>query len=140
MIKRLLYTSRAAEGVGLRDAYDIIRTSHNRNSRAGVTGGLIFMDGHFLQLLEGLPAAVDERYARIAADGRHEEVRTRIEQTVESAAFEGDWMALRDGSRIDADVLERHGYEPGMPTAGGEALLALLLEAFDRELSACAAA
>lgn len=140
MIKRLLYTSRATEGVGLRDAYDIIRVSHNRNSRAGITGGLIFIDGHFLQLLEGLPTAVDERYARIAADRRHTDVTTRLDEMADDAAFRGDWMALRDGSLIDADLLRDFSYQPGMTQADGPQLLAFLLASFDRELSIHAAA
>ena len=37
----------------------------------GITGLLLFIDGGFLQMLEGEERAVRELYTRIAADRRH---------------------------------------------------------------------
>ena len=138
MLRRILYTSRAADGVSMRDAYDIIRVSHNRNSRAGITGGLIFIDGHFVQLMEGLPAAVEERYARIAADARHRDVVLRQDALVETPAFPDEWMALRDGSKISPSVLARHGYRPGLPADrfDGDGVFNLLTDCLQSEMAA----
>ena len=138
MLRRILYTSRASEGISMRDAYDIIRVSHNRNSRVGITGGLIFLDGHFVQLMEGLPAAVETRYERIAADGRHHELAIRQDELVETPTFADEWMALRDGSRIDPALLDRFAYRPGLPQDefDGEQVFDLLRACFDNELAA----
>jgi hypothetical protein len=135
MIKQLLYSSKAAPGVELRDICDIIRVSHNRNSHAGLTGGLLFLDGYFYQLLEGLPGCVDDRYCRIAQDSRHSQLELRQEQLVGEPLFADEWMALRDHSQVPLETLLHHHYEPGMPSSefSGEQLLALLLDCFERE-------
>lgn len=57
--------------------YDIIRVSHNRNSKHQLTGTLIFIDGYFLQVLEGHRHYLRERFAIIAADPRHTDVAHR---------------------------------------------------------------
>ena len=48
--------------------YDNIRVAHNRNSECNLTGALLFLDGYFVQVLEGEPLRVQERFAIIAAD------------------------------------------------------------------------
>lgn len=63
-----------------KSVYDIIRVSHNRNSKSGITGGLIFLDGYFLQILEGLPLAVGERFEHIKKDNRHIDILVRQDQ------------------------------------------------------------
>ena len=138
MLRRILYTSRATDGVSMKDAYDIIRVSHNRNAQAGITGGLIFIDGHFVQLMEGLPTAVEQRYDRIAQDGRHHDLIVRQDVEIEAPVFADDWMALRDGSRIDSALLTRHSYLPGLPQDEftGEQVFDLLTACFEQELAA----
>lgn len=115
MFDRIVYVSRAAPGVGPRDVYDIIRAAHNRNGVAGLTGGLLFLDGHFVQVLEGERHRLDERLARIVADPRHEALDLRLRATAEQRLFPGEWMALRQRADIDEALLAQHGYQPGLP-------------------------
>ncbi|TWU58167.1 BLUF domain-containing protein [Rubripirellula reticaptiva] len=116
MYQRILYTSRATDGITLRNVYDVIRVSHNRNSDSGLTGALLFLDGFFIQVLEGAPYAVDERYKRIAADDRHCELELRIKESTSELLFPSEWMALKDDSTIDRKMLSSQCYEPGMPS------------------------
>ena len=115
MHDRLVYVSRAAPGIGARDAYDIIRVSHNHNSRFGLTGALILIDGHFLQVLEGDPFQVRTLYARIAADPRHTNLELRQSTRIAQLSFASEWMALRHDDGIDAPTRQAHGYAPGFP-------------------------
>ncbi len=115
MLERLVYVSRAATGITARDAYDIIRVSHNRNSRYGLTGALILIDGHFLQVLEGDAFRIRERYARIAADPRHTEVELRQSVRIQELRFADEWMALRHDEEIALATREAYGYSPGFP-------------------------
>lgn len=126
MIERIVYVSRAAPGIGLREAYDIIRTAHNRNRQHNLTGALILIDGHFLQVLEGDAWQVRERFARIATDPRHSHVEVRLQDRVAQPTFGGEWMALRHGDAIPAELRDAHGYVPGMPAdrMDGAALVA----------------
>ncbi len=128
MIERIVYVSRAAAGIGPREAFDIVRTAHNRNRRLGLTGGLLLLDGWFVQVLEGEPHHVRERLARIAADPRHEALDVRLRSSHAERAFPSEWMALRLPEEIDPAVLARFGYVAGLPATrfDGERLLALV--------------
>lgn len=131
-MKRIIYTSQSRAGISIKDVYEIIRTSHNRNSTSGLTGGLVFVDGFFYQVLEGLPLAVDERLAKIMADPRHFDVNIRMNIIASEPLFPNDWMALREQSQIDEAVFERAGYVPGMrdDCFGPEEVEAFLLDCF----------
>ncbi len=117
MLERIVYVSRAAPGIGAREAYDIIRTSHNRNSALGLTGALLLIDGHFVQVLEGDRLRVRERFERIAADARHGGVEVRQHVATDTPMFPGEWMALRHDEQVGADVRAAFGYQPGLPAA-----------------------
>ena len=137
MLRRIIYSSQAAPGISIRDAYDIIRVSHNRNSKAGLTGGLILIDGYFFQLLEGLPSAVEERFGRIKADSRHRNLVVRRDDSERSPIFESEWMALRDGAAIDRELLRQHNYKVGMPAEefSDDHLLSFMLACFESKVS-----
>lgn len=115
MFDRLLYVSRASTLLAPRDVYDIIRAAHNRNSRFGLTGGLLYLDGCFVQVLEGQPFRLRERFAIIAADPRHSDVQVRHSASSNDRLFPDDWMALRLQADIDPQQLAAMGYEPGLP-------------------------
>eukprot|EP00752_Nemacystus_decipiens_P015839 g14149.t1 len=89
-MRRLIYFSNAAEGVGPRDIEDILAVSRRRNAEAGVTGLLLFMHGVFAQVLEGDAQQVDSVYRRIEADGRHVEPEILSDRTVAQRSFT-DW-------------------------------------------------
>ena len=121
MFERLIYVSQARADLGSHDVYDIIRSAHNRNSRFGLTGGLVFLDGHFVQLIEGEPFRLRERFAVIAADPRHLNVEVRHSASVTDRLFPDDWMALRLHGEIDAGVLKQFDYQPGLPATAFDA-------------------
>ncbi len=115
MFERLVYVSRAAPGIEGRDCYDIIRVAHNRNSQYGLTGALLFLDGDFIQVLEGEVHRVRERYKIIAADSRHTDVDLRQAVACDELLFSGEWMALRSQAEIDPAVMARFNYQRGLP-------------------------
>ncbi len=71
MLERIIYTSKAAESLQERDVFAIIRTAHNRNSTYNLTGALLFVDGYFLQVLEGEAFRLRDRFQSIEQDTRH---------------------------------------------------------------------
>lgn len=115
MIEQLVYVSRATPGVDERSAYDIIRVSFNRNSQHQLTGALIFVDGCFLQVLEGHSHNLRERFAIIAADPRHTDVSVRQSVVLRERTFPDEWMALRHGDAIDDGLKLEFGYVAGFP-------------------------
>lgn len=117
MIERIAYVSRAAPGLSNADVYDIVRGSVNRNNRHGVTGGLLLLDGFFLQVLEGDAHRVDERFRAIAADARHTALDLRLRTPVRERLFPDQWMALRLPEQVPPALRAALGYEPGLPAA-----------------------
>lgn len=116
--RRLVYVSRAAPGLGLADVYGIIRTAHAGNAPAGLSGALIFLDGWFVQLLEGRSPALEACFARIRRDPRHTQIGLRLRQQVHRPVLLGQPMALRTRACLDEDLLASFGYRPGFPVDG----------------------
>jgi len=71
MLFRLIYVSRPADGVDLRETRKILSVSQENNVRRAISGTLIFNSGYFLQWLEGSRTEVSSLYSHIAKDPRH---------------------------------------------------------------------
>ena len=52
----------------------ILLTARRNNARRGITGGLLFSDGCFAQVLEGPASAIESVFERIQLDSRHDDV------------------------------------------------------------------
>jgi len=133
-LERLVYVSRAAPGLDATEVYAIIRHAHAGNAVSGVTGALVFLDGWFVQLLEGPAAALDARLASIRRDPRHGGLELRQRERVHARVFAGQPMALRTRVCLDAGLLEAFGYRPGFPVADfpADALLEFVVQACRR--------
>ncbi len=77
LMERLVYVSRAAKGLDAGQIYAIIRQAHAGNGPAGVTGALLFLDGWFVQALEGPARTLDAWIGRIRNDPRHAGLQIR---------------------------------------------------------------
>jgi hypothetical protein len=76
MLVRLLYASRAANGVDADALAAILKRSKEHNPQVGVTGVLCFCANSrvFMQVLEGGRNQVSKLYNEIAHDPRHSDV------------------------------------------------------------------
>lgn len=70
-MRQLLYASNTRRDVPDTVLEDILAASRRNNIGVGVTGVLLYVEGGFMQVLEGEKAAVGEVYARIGRDKRH---------------------------------------------------------------------
>ena len=109
---RLIYRSHsklaASDEAGLAD---ILRVARTNNAALGVTGALMLYDDWFAQVLEGPQAVVENLYAKIRQDSRHDAIRLNEAGPAPRRLF-GKWAM--------AVVAEHH--EPDMPlvaTTGG---------------------
>jgi hypothetical protein len=114
-LERLVYVSRAAPGLATEDVYAIIRTAHASNAAAGVSGALVFLDGHFAQLIEGPPGALSALMARLRADPRHTGFDLRLRERALCRLFGGQAMALRTRACLDERFLAAAGYRARFP-------------------------
>ncbi len=71
---QLAYISAARTPFSATALRDLLAAARASNRRRGVTGILLHAEGSFLQVLEGPAAEVDELYALISRDPRHERI------------------------------------------------------------------
>ena len=129
MFERIAYVSRALASADTRAVSDIVRVSNNRNAERGLTGALIFLDGYYLQVIEGLPGPLHDRFAIIAADSRHTQVSVRLTAKITTLVFPESWMAIRQGDAILEATKCAFGYKVGFPADqfSGDKLVAFAL-------------
>lgn len=77
------------------DINGILGQARRRNAETGITGILFYLDGNFLQLLEGEDPALGETYQRIKGDSRHRNLVQMLDDTITQRAFAGHDMAYR---------------------------------------------
>jgi hypothetical protein len=108
MLVRLLYASRAAEGVGHEELGAILRKSRQNNPGQGVTGLLCLSGGIFLQVLEGGRLQVSALYNRISSDPRHHDVVLLSYDEIAERRFAGWSMGVIDLSRLNPALLLKY--------------------------------
>ena len=90
MTYQIIYSSESATPMQIEDLEEILEHARRNNSRSGITGALVYVDGVFLQILEGDTKVVQELMAKISRDVRHETV-TVLKQGEIPAAIFPDW-------------------------------------------------
>ena len=86
----LIYVSSARTELAAKELLRILESSARRNTPQEVTGMLLYLNGSFMQVLEGEEAMVDETYARILRDPRHTGL-VLIERAPINARSFGHW-------------------------------------------------
>lgn len=88
----ITYFSTAVESTTERNIVDIVEFSRTKNARLGITGVLLYVNGHIVQVLEGQQAAVEDLYKSIQADPRHTNVQTVISHPIAQRLFSHWYM------------------------------------------------
>ena len=112
---RLIYSSEAAPGLATPDLEGMLAESRIRNRVCGITGVLVFVDGAFLQILEGEKHDVLELMERIERDPRHHGVKVFHEEETDERAFASWNMAYLSPS---AEEVSRWAELDGATTIG----------------------
>lgn len=89
-IFHLIYASTAAPDLKPVDLERILDASVRNNKRSDITGMLLYIEGTFLQALEGDEAAVTGAYRRIEGDPRHQGLVVIQSSPIKSRSFP-DW-------------------------------------------------
>lgn len=117
MLLRLFYVSEIVGKPTDVEMQVLLGQAQIRNRRLDITGMLAKSDGHFCQVIEGLPAAVEQVMERVRRDTRHQNIRVLLEQSVEQRQFEGWAMGLvvRDDLASEMSKLHQYGGINGIP-------------------------
>lgn len=90
MTYQIVYSSESATPMQSDELEEILEHARSSNATKGITGALIYVDGVFLQILEGETHTVRELMARISKDVRHETVTVLKQGEISCATF-SDW-------------------------------------------------
>jgi|SRR5579859_1626174 len=129
---QIVYTSTATAPFGRTELMELLKGSVRRNTRAGITGLLLYQSGAFIQALEGEKAALTELFEKISHDPRHHRVIRLIQGPIQERNFPNSAMAFRD---LDSPELRRlPGYSEFLNTPLNGELLAKDIPACKRLL------
>ena len=134
-LRRLVYFSRNAVDALESDLDALVRSildvARRNNATAGVTGALLFSRGHFAQVLEGSPEAVEATFERIQLDRRHTGVNLVEYVDIAERAF-GSWaMAFTGGDTATVPALA--GETLDLTGIDGSAMVDMLTRLLDEE-------
>ena len=102
VLQEVVYVSRAVEPQTAAALRRIVDTARMLNRRRDLTGVLAFSGSHFLQVLEGNEARLDELLRSLRRDARHDGLAVLSRKAVAHRRF-GDWaMALVSGPELGA--------------------------------------
>lgn len=93
--QRIVYISKANFSVADRastvepEIGRILMQSRRNNPARGLVGALYYGDGHFFQVLEGEPAAIDALLDTLRKDPRHHDLTVLLRQPIEHTSFTG---------------------------------------------------
>jgi Sensors of blue-light using FAD len=87
MAYQVIYSSQAAAPMSMSDLAKILVDARSGNERRGITGALIYVEGVFLQILEGPKDTVQSLMSSIAKDSRHVSLQVFYEAEVNQPMF-----------------------------------------------------
>jgi len=103
-MRQLLYISNTSADFPQSALDEILAASRRNNAACDVTGMLLYLDGAFLQVLEGPNEAVEEVYTRICRDKRHWDAQTLLDRADAPRAFAKWSMGFRALKPGEADT------------------------------------
>lgn len=104
-MKSIVYTSTAKIPVDITVIRDILNISIRNNEESEITGILVYLDGTFLQVLEGPETLINETFDKIKCDARHHNVVVLSEEHIKEREFPKWHMAFRETNQGEAKGL-----------------------------------
>ena len=102
----LVYASSAARPFDRPELLALLDKARDTNGRLDVTGMLLYEDGNFFQVLEGLENVVVPLFWKISADKRHRKTVKIIQEPIAERSF-GAWtMAFSAITRQELNDIE----------------------------------
>jgi hypothetical protein len=101
----LIYVSSARAELGPEELNRILESAVRHNTAQDVTGMLLYLNGSFMQVLEGEESAIDETYSRVRQDPRHIGVLQIDRARTKARSFDQWSMGFKHLKASDVDEL-----------------------------------
>ncbi|MGI9025295.1 MAG: BLUF domain-containing protein [Burkholderiaceae bacterium] len=105
MLGHCIYASAATCPFDSRALQVLLEKARANNRRLGITGMLLFVDGSFFQVLEGLPENIEAVLRTISADPRHTRISRIIDEPIAERSFAEWTMGYADVTRHDVHAI-----------------------------------
>jgi hypothetical protein len=115
---RLIYKSQSVSEVDQETVKDIIERSWKTNEKSNITGALLATRTHFLQVLEGDFAEINDTFFRIVADPRHQYIQLISFAPAARRLFEGWTMQGFGLFDLDLELEQRLKVKYGEESGG----------------------
>ncbi len=139
MLIQSVYTSAAVLPMPKSKLYKILVDSRVSNRLADVTGLLVYVDGTFLQVLEGEQNVVSALLEKISKDRRHKDVKVVYKTGIEGRTFNAwqmayvspspkelaTWAGLNDTTTLEATLKTLESEANRFPSVLSKLLLAI---------------
>jgi hypothetical protein len=102
-MKCLIYLSTAVNLLTDTELIGLLNTAREKNKKYNITGVLLYSEGTFIQVLEGMPGDVDAVFKSIKDDRRHKNIIQLINEPLAKRNFP-DWSM--GFSSLNADLNE----------------------------------
>jgi hypothetical protein len=84
---QIIYLSSSVKYLNIEEIESILSQSRKKNLEKGITGALLYIDGDFLQVIEGPKVALLELFESIKKDKRHKGMVTIVNAKVNKRHF-----------------------------------------------------
>ena len=127
----LVYTSHAVEPFSQEYLIDLLRESRSVNRQHQITGMLLYLNGKFIQILEGKRDDVQKIYQKILQDKRHQRVIKIMEGNSPDRVFHNWSMGFKMLSHTEFEKITGftdidHFFEENKAKEKGNLLLTFL--------------
>jgi hypothetical protein len=109
LLHRIIYLSRAADNLSIDEVKQLWIKAKSNNKKINVTGILLYIDGDFLQILEGEKEIVENLFELIKIDKRHKSIIIVYNNTIEKSEFPNWSMAF--SSTDYKEIQKLQGFE-----------------------------
>lgn len=96
--RSIVYVSTATRSLNLEALEEMLEVSRRNNQRDGITGMLLYVEGNFMQAIEGAPDRIGDLYQRLHRDPRHHAVTTLVDEPLAHRHFAQWSMAFRQAT------------------------------------------
>lgn len=104
-MQHIIYVSSGIKIFSDIEINDLLKVSRANNLENNITGLLLYSDGNFMQIIEGLKDDVDKTYQKIVNDTRHKNIILIANKAIKERSFV-DWnMGF---SVVDPKFLKKH--------------------------------
>jgi len=136
----LVYTSHAVEPFSQEELIDLLRESRSVNRQYHITGMLLYLNGKFIQILEGNRDDVQKIYQKILQDKRHQRVIMIMEGNSPGRVFHNWSMGFKMLSHKEFEKITGfkdidHFFEENKAKNTGNLLLTFLTLFYNKNIT-----